>query len=344
MHQILTHIFCCDWGTSSLRLRLVERETLHVAAHVQTAEGIGRLFSIWSSLEASGESRQDYLLEALSRHVSKIQEQVSFAVSHIPIVMSGMASSSIGLKEIPYAHLPFSIVGKDISAEYIAETPDFAHDIYLISGVQSDSDVIRGEEIEVIGLSAMGTLNIPEFSGGNILVLPGTHAKHILIKDQKIVSFKTFMTGEFFSLLTENSILKDSIHTLDSSELTHSAYRTAFSNGVETARANNLLHASFLARTNHLFGKFTKEENSFFLSGLVIGYELLDLSEESEVSRLVICCGEKLLEQYRLACQVLGYINVTYIPSATLEQAIVMGQIAVYNRFSKNNPNEKYHV
>ncbi len=338
MHQILKHIFCCDWGTSSLRLRLIERQTLQVVGQVQTEDGIGRLFAAWSSLETNDESRQDYLFRVLNQSIDAVQEQVGFSVDHIPIVISGMASSSIGLLEIPYAQLPFSTTGKDFSAEYLPATPGFTHDIYLITGVKSDNDVIRGEEIEVIGLSVLGEFDSPQFSGEHILILPGTHAKHILVKDKQIVSFKTFMTGEFFSLLTENSILKDSVAAVDSSTLSQPANSRAFGTGVRAAISNDLLHTSFLVRTNHLFGKLTKQENTFFLSGLLIGYELRNLVKESKTCRLVICGGEKLLQQYRLACQALAYANVTYISSARLEQAIVRGQIEVFNRFHERNP------
>src|SRR5690606_12840552 len=199
-------------------------------------------------------------LGVLHRHLEALQQQVDFPIDHIPLVISGMASSSIGIREIPYASLPFSTEGNDISAEHIAATPALPHDIYLISGVKSDDDVIRGEEIEVIGLSFLEALTHGNGTADSIVVLPGTHSKHILIKGKQIVSFKTFMTGEFFALLTENSILKDSVIAVDSGALSLPANGKAFSAGVQTAVSNDLLHASFLARTNHLFGKFTKEE------------------------------------------------------------------------------------
>lgn len=337
MHQILNYIFCCDWGTSSLRLRLIEVETQQVICKIQTEEGIGRLFVEWSEDGAQSESRHAYLLRILAKQMDAIQQQVDFSVVHIPMVISGMASSSIGLLEIPYAQLPFSTEGKDISARYIAATPAFAHDIYLISGVKSDDDVIRGEEIEVIGLSFLKELNASQFTGDCILVLPGTHSKHLLIKGKQVVSFKTFMTGEFFQLLSEKSILKDSVVAVNGAGLTQTANRKAFCHGVQTAVSNDLLHASFLARTNHLFGKYTKTENAFFLSGLLIGYELRDLKKEPKVAQLVISCGENLFRQYSCACEELGYSNVAYISSDSLEQATVAGQIEVFKRFHNEN-------
>src|SRR5690606_27322475 len=137
----------------------------------------------------------------------------------------------------------------------------------------------------------------------------------------QIDSFKTFMTGEFFALLTENSIIKDSVTAINSDIITQPENKKAFVHGVQTAVSDGLLHTSFLARTNHLFGKFTKEQNAFFLSGLLIGYELSDLAKENKGYHLIISCGEKLFRQYSYACQELGYSNVTYIPSDKLEQA-----------------------
>src|SRR5690606_29604544 len=106
--QILNYIFCCDWGTSSLRLRLIDVETRQVIGKIQTEDGIGRLFVEWSEDETQNESRHAYLLRILANQVDAIQQRVGFSVAHIPMVISGMASSSIGILEIPYAQLPFS--------------------------------------------------------------------------------------------------------------------------------------------------------------------------------------------------------------------------------------------
>lgn len=325
-----------------MRLRLIETDSRKVVCKTQTDQGIGRLFVEWSENNVLNESRQVYLMRVLARQVDVLQKQVGFPVADIPIVISGMASSSIGILEIPYAQLPFSTDGKDVSAEYIPASPELAHDIYLISGVKSDDDVIRGEEIEVIGLSFLNESEVSQPAGDCILVLPGTHSKHLLIKGKQMVSFKTFMTGEFFQLLTERSILKDSITPVDSANLSEASNQEAFNNGVRTAVSDDLLHASFLVRTNHLFGKYSKAENAFFLSGLLIGYELRQLKKEPKDARLVICCGDNLYRQYSCACKELGYSNVAYISSENLEQATIAGQIEVFKRFQKENrKNEK---
>ncbi len=63
-----------------------------------------------------------------------------------------MASSSIGMKELPYARLPFALDGGHVQLMYFREERVFPHEIMLISGVKSDHDVMRGEETQLIGL------------------------------------------------------------------------------------------------------------------------------------------------------------------------------------------------
>jgi 2-dehydro-3-deoxygalactonokinase len=66
-------------------------------------------------------------------------------------------------------------------------------------------DVMRGEETQIAGFLAAA----PGFDG--VLCLPGTHAKWVQISAEEVVSFRTFMTGELFDLLSTQSVLRHSI-------------------------------------------------------------------------------------------------------------------------------------
>ena len=70
------------------------------------------------------------------------------SLDDVPVVISGMASSTIGLRELPYKPLPFAADGSDLVAEILAPTVDFKHATLLISGVSSTDDVMRGEILE----------------------------------------------------------------------------------------------------------------------------------------------------------------------------------------------------
>src|SRR5205085_11075608 len=119
----------------------------------------------------------------------------------------GMASSSIGMKELPYADLPFLLDGHSAYSEWINGGPVIANPILLISGVQHAGDVMRGEETQLTGVSSM--TDAPD--GDMLYIFPGTHSKHITVINNRITYFSTFMTGEVFDLLVKHSILSQAV-------------------------------------------------------------------------------------------------------------------------------------
>src|SRR5690606_457770 len=140
-------------------------------------------------------------LNELDNTLKTIKKSQKLNIDNVPIVISGMASSSIGWSELPYSSLPFALDGSDLNYKII-EIPSFSHSVLLLSGICSDDDIMRGEEIQLLGCCSNAEAD-------GTYVFPGTHSKHIHIRDGKVISFRTYMTGEIFQLLTENSILKD---------------------------------------------------------------------------------------------------------------------------------------
>ncbi|MGR3394977.1 2-dehydro-3-deoxygalactonokinase [Pseudooceanicola nanhaiensis] len=62
-----------------------------------------------------------------------------------------------------------------------------------------------GEETQIAGFLAAH----PGFDG--VICLPGTHTKWVHISAGEIVSFRTFLTGELFALLSTQSVLRHSV-------------------------------------------------------------------------------------------------------------------------------------
>ncbi|WP_353719742.1 2-dehydro-3-deoxygalactonokinase [Dyadobacter sp. 676] len=243
----------------------------------------------------------------------------------MPIVLSGMASSSIGMQELPYARLPFSVDGSHLGMEHYDETDAFPHEVILISGVRSDHDVMRGEETQLIGLGAAMDL-----SGRDaIFILPGTHSKHMFVRDGRLIDFKTFMTGEVFNLMANHSILKDSIDHYRQPDFNAEA-ASAFRKGIRESGSGNILNALFTVRTNQLFDLLDKRENGMFLSGLLIGYEIRDLTRETD-AHLVLCGGNNLYQLYKAAIETLGLSGrATVIPSEIVDRAATAGHIRIF--------------
>jgi 2-dehydro-3-deoxygalactonokinase len=132
-----------------------------------------------------------------------------------------------------------------------------------------------------------------------LFIFPGTHSKHILVNKGIAIKFKTYMTGEFFELLANKSILSSSVNRSDATDKSIQA----FCDGVNEAGLN-LLHTSFLVRTNQLFNKYSREENYYYLSGLVIGNELKDLNDTGE-SHIYLIGTPALCSYYENAIQLL---------------------------------------
>ena len=325
----------CDWGTSSFRLRLVDLRSgdLSVLATLKNNSGITTTFEDWKK---TGEERLSFYQAFLESQIKTLQPSLDFSLSDIPLLISGMASSSIGMKELPYAMLPFDTEGKGLHWEIFEATDQVPRRTLLISGVRSADDVMRGEETQLIGC-----LTSPRQE--QIFIFPGTHSKHIRVKEGRVVDFSTYMTGEFFALLSQHSILSNSITAGPSPSSGYPASagpspsadnlatagaephtRLGFYQGVAASLQTNLLHQSFLVRTRQLLEKSPREENYAYLSGLLIGTECKGLTEIP--TPITVVSDGSLQVNYKRALEILGIKGVQVQP---LEEALIKGQAKI---------------
>jgi 2-dehydro-3-deoxygalactonokinase len=322
------HILCCDWGTTSFRLRLVERQNYQVHAEYLTKDGVAGTYRDWK--EQDEISRFDFYAAILKNSIKELAKKTSFILDSIPIIVSGMASSSIGMEELPYAELPFESNGSQASVRVFKDFNGMDAPLLLVSGLKSHEDVMRGEEAQLIGLLKLNEITI-QGSEKIVFVFPGTHSKHIVVQDRFVTDFHTYMTGEIFNIMTEHSILKDSVHSSSDSDLKNQESIKAFLKGVEISGTSALLHSLFTVRTGQLFGQFTKEQNSFYLSGLLIGSELRQL-KDGNYDRLIICSGKHLYEHYKLAAEAISLkLNTTFIQPELIDKATIAGQVQIFN-------------
>jgi len=327
------YILCCDWGTTSFRLRLVEKDNYRVITELLSSTGVAATFKEWKNQESL--SRFDFYANKLRESIKKLESRYESPLIDIPIIVSGMASSSLGMEEIPYAVLPFNVDGAQASVKIFKDFNGHSAPLILVSGLKSEDDVMRGEEAQLIGLLKLNEVIIKdeeEFA----FVFPGTHSKHILVKNNLVSGFKTFMTGEIFNILTEHSILKDSVIIQNSARLEDGDNTEAFKQGVLSSADSFLLHSLFGVRTKQLFGKFTKEQNAFYLSGLLIGSELRALQNEAH-HHIVICSGKHLYHHYKIAIETLKLsMNTSFIQPELIDKATIAGQIQLFNALQTN--------
>lgn len=303
----MEHWLSCDWGTSAFRLRLVERDGNNIISEEKSGYGIASAFRDW---QASAAPREAYFADIIRRSIAMLGERTGLRLEGLPVVLSGMASASIGIVELPYQELPFRLNGADLRVH------DF-EEFRIISGVRFDNDVMRGEETKIVGCAAWLEESLEE----KRLLLPGTHPKHVVVRGGKAVAFSTYMTGEFFDLLSRHSILSASVNT--GGDMEAPGAREAFAAGLIAGKSGDLLHEVFMVRTNQLLRHVPPELNSFYLSGLLIGSELSSLPAGQPV---YLVAGALHGQLYATACAALN-IPVTAIIDA--DEALIRGQAAV---------------
>jgi 2-dehydro-3-deoxygalactonokinase len=253
----------CDWGTSSFRLRRVVDGK--VIAEIREAVGVRSIYEKALETKADRAALFEAFLDA------KLQE---ISGANVPLIISGMASSTIGWHELPYAKVPFALDGTCLRVEQI-EWSGHAR-TFLISGAATDDDVMRGEETQIIGV--MRAARAEKWAGDCELVLPGTHSKHVRIQNRSVVSCRTFMTGELFDVLGRHSILRPSVN-VDAPI----ADVAAFEGGVQRASEAGLPASLFSVRARAVLNGLSASHNTSYLSGLLIGAELRELTACSPI-------------------------------------------------------------
>ena len=182
--QLMSRLVAVDWGTSSLRGALLDAGG-KVLEERSDARGIlkvpaGGFPAVFESLFA------DWMQPAGTR-----------------CLISGMAGSKQGWVEAPYCACPAGRVEVGRRIIDIDVRPDSR--ISIVPGLRDEHDgvpdVMRGEEVQIFG--AMALMDVDE----GVFVLPGTHNKWVTVKKGRVKGFRTFMTGEFYALLSQHSIL-----------------------------------------------------------------------------------------------------------------------------------------
>lgn len=322
-------ILSCDWGTSSFRLKLVTRAGHEVVGALSSGEGIAVLHDQWKDEGGlQGIAREDFYLKQLQKNIDGLSKKLMTPLGGIPVLMSGMASSSIGIRELPYAPLPFSTDGSHAVVKELPAGKGFPHDVWMISGISSPRDIMRGEETQLVGLAALDNKMFP--AEETVCIFPGTHSKHVTVEKGRVVDFKTYMTGELFQLMIHHSILKDAVAKDNKQGLLAGSEIDAFCLGVKESGISNLLHNLFSIRVNHLFGRSTKWENLFHLSGLLIGSELRSLTEDERI-RILLCSGSAMYQLYKLGIEVLDLQKQTvFIGPEMMDNAAIEGQLTIF--------------
>ena len=234
-----------DWGTSQLRLWLIDGSG-QVIARRNSNQGMGGL---------TADAFEGVLLGELA--------DVLDAGSSLNVICCGMVGSRQGWQEAPYLKTPCA--PPTLRDAVRVQGSDARLSVFLLPGVSqmAPADVMRGEETQIAGLLALE----PSFDG--VACLPGTHTKWVQISAGEIVSFRTYMTGELFGLLSNQSVLR---HSLGGGGWDQTAFDDAVSRAL--SRPAGVAADLFAIRAESLLQNLPADAARSRLSGLLIGIEL----------------------------------------------------------------------
>jgi 2-dehydro-3-deoxygalactonokinase len=184
-----------------------------------------------------------------------------------PVYASGMIGSNVGWIEVPYAEAPAGCA--DLAAAAVATLIGNVA-THIVPGIacrrsfDGDPDILRGEEIELMGLVALRAVD-------GCVALPGTHTKWSRLENGRVVDFFTSMSGEIFDRLTAKGLLSSVVAD-------EAADGPAFLRGVSAGRARCLSLGSSLfgARAQVVRGVLAKSDAASYIRGLLIGSEIAD--------------------------------------------------------------------
>jgi 2-dehydro-3-deoxygalactonokinase len=304
-----THFISCDWGTTNFRLRLVVSDNLKVLAEHTTDLGVRGLNDRF--IQSDKPDRLTFFATYLHAQLAKLPP-----IQHgTPIVISGMASANIGMCDLAYGDLPIGPDGVSFVFEDFA--PWAGQQIRLISGVKSATGMMRGEETQALGL-----LKIMKASKDGTLLLPGTHSKHLTFRNGEFTDFTSFMTGELFEIISQNSILSNSVAPGKWNTRTGVSFKEGVMAGFKKGLTPNL----FAIRAGQVLRQTESTDNFYQLSGLLIGDELAHLPPDKS-KEIYLAGSGPLLRLYRYALEVLGTSDrLTVYDEEVLSEALLSGQ------------------
>ncbi len=278
MREIKPDWIAVDWGTTHLRAWAMSNEGA-VLASVTSDDGMSRL---------SSGGFEPALLKIISNWL--VDGKTT------PAVSCGMVGSRQGWVEASYQVAPCEPIASSPLAR--VQTTDTRIEFFVVPGIKQNSpaDVMRGEETQIAGLLAQ----VPDFDG--VACLPGTHTKWVRISAGEVVHFSTYLTGELFSLLSSQSVLR---HSIAQNGWDAGAFKDAVGDAITKPSA--IAARLFSLRSEALISDLPPETARARLSGYLIGLELGSARQYWLGQKVVIIGEEKISDAYHVALVAQGW-------------------------------------
>ena len=263
-----------DWGSSNLRMWALDKKN-EILDSFSSNDGM---------LGLENGDFEPMLSEKISNWVT--------GDVNIPILCCGMVGAKQGWMEAPYATVPYSLMQETDSVKVICN--DKRLDVRILGGLKQNNpaDVMRGEETQIRGFLSI----FSNFDG--IICLPGTHTKWVHVSAGEVISFRTFMSGELFALMSKYSVLK---HSVNSNGWNDQEFTSAVSESI--SKPQKIFSDFFKLRADDLLKKVEKSVLRSKLSGYIIGAELAGAKPYWLGQNIVILANDDLSKMYKAALE-----------------------------------------
>ena len=263
-----------DWGSSNLRVWALNNNNA-ILDSILSNDGM---------LGLAGNEFEPLLLEKISKW--------GVGDANIPILCCGMVGAKQGWVEAPYASIPYNLMHEADNVK--VSCSDDRLNVRILGGLRQDNpaDIMRGEETQIRGFLS----NFSNFDG--IICLPGTHTKWVHVSAGEVISFRTFMSGELFDLLSKYSVLK---HSVKSDDWNDKEFRSAVSESISNPQ--KIFSDFFKLRADHLLKQVEQSELKSKLSGYIIGVELAGAKPYWLGQNVVILGNDYLSKIYKTALE-----------------------------------------
>lgn len=227
------------------------------------------------------------------------------------ILLAGMVGSRNGWIEAPYVRCPAA--PEDIAAAGLDVALSTGTRATILPGLSCDADgfdVMRGEETLIVGLGLED----------GVACLPGTHSKWARVEGGRITGFASFMTGEVYGLLRNDSILARLAEEPAAGDAALGRERGHRAAG----RPGGVLNSAFLARTEVLAGRLPPGAVGPYLSSLLIAQEIAGaLALFGRPSRVHLVADGVMAEGYGAALAAAGLEGAVTTPEAAFVAGVL---------------------
>lgn len=300
-----------DGGTTNTRISLVQ--DLKVIGRVKFPVGA-----------RAGIGNSSILRETIKKGIKQLLQEHGMQEQAISCILAaGMITSEFGLYKLDHIMVPAGIAElhvamKQVKLEDISEIPFvFVPGVKILSEDLRHTDMMRGEEAELIGLMKEG-------DGECVYILPGSHSKLVQTDDEgRIKVFSTMLTGEMIGALAKETILKDAIDF--SSNLDEEFLRK----GMEYAAERGINEALFKVRVlKNLFAKSADQVYSFFVGACLC--DEVKAVVDTGISKVVIGGNANLKEATGMLLSEKENIEIVIVSEEEVENSSTIGMIKIY--------------